>query len=121
MSNEDEYRMIFIVNNSLKMKKGKIAAQCGHAAIGLYKFNLIHHKNNLKLWERTGGAKIVCKGDNIEHLENIMNQVLLKKIPVFLVEDQGRTQIEPGSKTILGIGPVLRSEIDNITSDLKLL
>ena len=29
--------MVFVVNTSLKMGSGKMAAQVGHAAVGLYK------------------------------------------------------------------------------------
>ena len=31
------YKMVFVVNTELNMGPGKIAAQVGHAAVGLYK------------------------------------------------------------------------------------
>ena len=35
--------------------------------------------------------------------------------------DAGRTQIEPGSQTCVGIGPAPESEIDKVTGGLKML
>ncbi|CAF1543725.1 unnamed protein product, partial [Rotaria sordida] len=37
-----------------------------------------------------------------------------------LIRDAGRTQIEPGSKTVLGIGPAPSKLINEITRHLKL-
>ena len=38
-----------------------------------------------------------------------------------VIQDAGRTQIAPGSHTVLGIGPAPKSVIDRITGTLKLL
>ena len=38
----------------------------------------------------------------------------------YLVEDAGRTQIQPGSKTVLALGPAPVSVLDDIASHLKL-
>ena len=39
----------------------------------------------------------------------------------YLVVDAGRTQTAAGSKTVLAIGPALKSQIDAVTGHLKLL
>jgi peptidyl-tRNA hydrolase, PTH2 family len=38
-----------------------------------------------------------------------------------VIQDAGRTQIEAGSMTVLGVGPAPRSLVDQVTSHLKLL
>jgi PTH2 family peptidyl-tRNA hydrolase len=38
-----------------------------------------------------------------------------------VIQDAGRTQIEAGSMTVLGVGPAPRSVVDKITGHLKLL
>ena len=59
--------MLFIVNGELKMGKGKICAQVGHAVIGAY-IQIEEEaryeekaRARLKNWEFNGGAKIVVK------------------------------------------------------------
>jgi PTH2 family peptidyl-tRNA hydrolase len=37
------------------------------------------------------------------------------------IADAGRTQIDPGSLTVLGVGPAPKSVVDQITGHLKLL
>ena len=38
-----------------------------------------------------------------------------------VIADAGRTQIESGSLTVLGVGPAPKSEVDQVTVGLKLL
>lgn len=38
-----------------------------------------------------------------------------------VIQDAGRTQIEAGSMTVLGVGPAPKSLVDQITGGLKLL
>ena len=44
-----------------------------------------------------------------------------RTLPAALIKDAGRTQIEQGSVTCVGIGPAPENEIDKFTKDLKLL
>ncbi len=39
----------------------------------------------------------------------------------YLVVDAGRTQIAPGSRTVLALGPAPKSLIDQLTGHLRLL
>ncbi|KAK1332868.1 hypothetical protein QTO34_006399 [Cnephaeus nilssonii] len=63
-----EYKMILVVRNDLKMGKGKVAAQCSHAAVSAYK--QIQRKNPelLKQWEYCGQPKVVVKAPDEETL-----------------------------------------------------
>ena len=38
LDDEEEYKMVLCVRMDLKMGKGKMCAQCGHAAVGLDNF-----------------------------------------------------------------------------------
>lgn len=44
-----------------------------------------------------------------------------KGINYYLVADAGRTQVEPGSLTVLGIGPEYEEILNSVTGHLKLL
>merc|ERR1712176_333046 len=115
------YKLVLVVNKSLKMKSGKIAAQCGHASVACYKSALRQCPNALKAWENTGCAKVAVSCPNEEEMLCIMRKAYEKQIPLYLVEDAGRTQIAAGSKTVLGLGPAPVREFVGVTDHLKLV
>eukprot|EP01126_Amoeba_proteus_P007465 TRINITY_DN1268_c0_g1_i1.p1 TRINITY_DN1268_c0_g1~~TRINITY_DN1268_c0_g1_i1.p1 ORF type:complete len:117 (+),score=24.11 TRINITY_DN1268_c0_g1_i1:328-678(+) len=106
----------------LKMQKGKMCAQCGHAALGVYR-KAVSEKRNLELksWLSGGQAKIAlqCKGE----AEMLLLKEAADKAGVlnYCVADAGRTQVPGGTRTVLAIGPAPVSVIDPITRSLKLL
>lgn len=115
------FKMVLVVNMELKMGKGKIAAQCGHATLGAYKLARKFCKTALYGWERRGVAKICLKAEREIELYEILQQAKSIGLVCFIVEDAGRTQIAAGSRTVLALGPAPVSIIDQITSHLELL
>lgn len=115
------YKMVLVVNTSLGMGKGKIAAQCGHAAVGCFERASKQCPAAVKAWQYTGCAKIALKCTSEEEMEEIAGRALSKDIPVYLVEDAGRTQIAAGSRTVLGIGPAPASVFEGVSDHLKLM
>lgn len=114
------YKMVFLVNQELGMGKGKIAAQCCHSAVGCYKRAKRQCPTALSAWERTGCAKIALKCPTESELERIRAVALSKDIPIYLVEDAGRTQIAAGSRTVLGMfGPT--NVFEGVSDHLKLM
>jgi PTH2 family peptidyl-tRNA hydrolase len=105
----------------LKMGKGKIAAQVGHAAVGCYKRASKQCPNAVSAWERTGCAKIAVKCPTQTEMEALCEKAMQLDIPLYLVEDAGRTQIAAGSRTVLGLGPAPVSVFEGLTSHLKLM
>lgn len=103
------------------MGKGKIAAQCCHAAVGCYKRAKKQCPKGLQAWEHTGCAKIALKCPTQEEMELIAAKAYERGIPLYLVEDAGRTQIAAGSRTVLGLGPAPTYVFEDITSHLKLM
>ena len=115
------YKMVLCVNQELGMGKGKIAAQCCHAAVGCYKRASKMCPSGLSAWEMTGCAKIAVKCPSEEEMNKIYQAAVEKGIPMYLVEDAGRTQIAAGSRTVLGLGPAPVREFEGVTSHLKLM
>jgi PTH2 family peptidyl-tRNA hydrolase len=115
------YKMVLCVNQELSMGKGKIAAQCCHAAVACYQIAKKQCPRGLAAWERTGCAKIALKCPTQEMMEEIAVMALSKDIPVYLVEDAGRTQIAAGSRTVLGLGPAPVSAFQGVSDHLKLM
>ncbi|MBZ3869908.1 Peptidyl-tRNA hydrolase 2, mitochondrial [Sciurus carolinensis] len=115
-----EYKMILVVRNDLKMGKGKVAAQCSHAAVSAYKQVQRRNPEVLKQWEFCGQPKVVVKAPDEETLIELLTHAKMLGLTVSLIQDAGRTQIEPGSRTVLGIGPGPADLIDKVTGHLKL-
>lgn len=55
-----EYKMVLVIRNDLKMGKGKVAAQCAHAAVAGYAAAMKMPKY-LQAWEESGHKKITLK------------------------------------------------------------
>jgi peptidyl-tRNA hydrolase, PTH2 family len=116
-----DYKMVLVVRNDLKMGKGKIGAQCGHAAVGAYQTGMQKIKAVMRRWENSGCAKICVKVENETDLMNIRRGASVRGFNFYLVHDAGRTQIAAGSATVLAVGPALVEELDSLTGHLKLL
>lgn len=124
-SKTERMKLILCVRTDLGMGKGKIAAQCCHAAVGvvgeLLKSDNPQHKEMLERWEELGQAKICVRVDNEEQLETLCDVADAMGVPNYAVHDAGHTQVAPDTLTVAAIGPGPASLIDQITGNLKLL
>ncbi|KAG6902802.1 hypothetical protein C0995_011289 [Termitomyces sp. Mi166 len=110
-------KLVLVVRTDLKMTPGKIAAQCGHATLACYKalIKLVGH------WERTGQAKIALKGTSEEQLLELEAIAKSLNLCARSIQDLGLTQVEEGTRTVLGIGPAPVNMINEVTGKLRLL
>ena len=115
----DNYKLILVIRTDLKMGKGKVAAQCAHAAVAAYKAARKHPKL-LNLWEECGQAKITVKVDSEDALISVAKQAKAAGLLSNIVQDAGHTQIAPGSRTVCAVGPGPAPLIDKVTGHLKL-
>ena len=114
-------KMVIIVRNDLGMSVGKIAAQVGHAVLGVYKVAQMENPQAVDQWEMLAWPKIVLQVESEAKMDELRQQAENAGLWNFQVQDAGRTEVEPGTKTVLAIGPDLNSKIDVITGKLKLL
>ncbi|KAI0878557.1 PTH2-domain-containing protein [Hypoxylon argillaceum] len=125
----EECKLVLVVRTDLGMTKGKIAAQCSHATLACYKTlsQTASRKPTspeakiLQRWERLGQAKIAVQVKSQDELLTLMGKARSLGITAEVIQDAGRTQIDPGSLTVLGVGPAPRSLVDQVTGGLKLL
>ena len=116
--NSDNMKQVMIVRTDLKMRKGKIAAQCCHGSIGAY---MKSPPDKIRKWEYEAYAKVVLKVQTLEELTQLKKIADEKGIANYLVVDAGRTQIPTSSVTVLALGPDEDEIINEVTGDLKLL
>ncbi len=112
------YKQVIVVREDLKLSKGKTAAQVAHACLSAV---LKSSKEVVNKWEREGQKKVILGVKTLEELEEIEKRCKKAGIPCSLIIDAGRTELEPGTVTALGVGPADEKKIDKVTGNLKLL
>lgn len=119
-SDSGEFKMVFVVRNDLKMGKGKAAAQCCHAAVSAYEAVSRTDPEMFRKWRMYGQPKVVVKTESEESLLQLAREARSLGLNASLVKDAGRTQIAPGSVTVLGVGPGPEELVNQVTGHLKL-
>ncbi|KAG7822512.1 hypothetical protein KL909_004200 [Ogataea angusta] len=120
-----ECRMALVIRADLGMQKGKIAAQCAHAAVACYRLmsepgSEAQNLPLLQRWNNRGQAKITLKCSGMDEMDTLFAKAMSLNVNAYIVHDAGRTQVEAGSATVLGLGPAPKPVLDLITGDLKL-
>ncbi|EHK47073.1 hypothetical protein TRIATDRAFT_154681 [Trichoderma atroviride IMI 206040] len=122
----EECKLVLVVRTDLGMTKGKIAAQCSHATLACYKALARADPSSperklLARWERFGQAKIAVQVKSQAEMLELRGKARAMGLTAEVIQDAGRTQIEAGSMTVLGVGPAPKSLVDKVTGGLKLL
>ena len=113
-------KLVLVINHDLKMGKGKIAAQAGHASVSATLKMGVNKPNLLDAWLKSGQKKVCLKTTQDELLELEKHAVKLG-IQTVRVNDAGKTQIPSGSLTVIAFGPGQDDELEQLTGHLKLL
>ncbi len=135
-------KMMIVMRRDLKMRKGKIAAQAGHACIdailmALQKENRMNDfemtsegitlKNTdrpntpLSDWFQYGCAKVCVYVDSEEALLDIAKKAQEKGIIASVITDAGMTEFHGiPTKTCLALEPLIAEVADELTGTLPL-
>lgn len=116
-----EYKQVIAVRADLKMGKGKLAAQVGHAAVSAAENARKRHGEWWRTWLDEGQCKVAVKVPGLPELLSLQKEAVRMKLPHSLITDRGLTQLSPHTVTCIGIGPAPATQIDKITGDLPLL
>ncbi|MBL4827793.1 MAG: peptidyl-tRNA hydrolase [Spongiibacteraceae bacterium] len=111
-------KQVIIVNASLKLPKGKLAAQVAHASVSSF---LASEANQQQYWLESGMPKVVLSASDEEALLECYENAISAGLAAEIVRDAGKTVLAAGTLTCIGIGPALSVDIDKITGNLKLL
>lgn len=141
-------KQVIVWRNDLKVRKGKLIAQCCHASMKavidstfritsefpeLKEYNGFLYEQNsyIDIWLNNLFTKVVCRVDNEEELLALYQRVReyngyiqdhQNRIPVALITDSGKTEFHGvPTNTCIAIGPGPISTVDLFTSTLKLL
>lgn len=111
-------KQAIVARTDLAMGTGKLAAQVAHASLNAYEHTDADVRRE---WRNTGQTKVVLGVDGESAVLDIADDARRAGLPVAVVRDAGRTQVEAGTVTAVGIGPGDASTIDGVTGDLALL
>jgi peptidyl-tRNA hydrolase, PTH2 family len=111
-------KQVIVVNEMLKLPRGKLAAQAAHASVEA----LLHTAPDAqRAWLQEGMPKVVLHGETDAELLALEKQANDLGLPVGLIRDAGRTVVAAGTITCLGIGPADAATIDQVTGNKLLL
>ena len=111
-------KQVIVVNESLRLPRGKLAAQVAHAAVAAF---LEVGTEARRSWLDQGMPKVVLKADDAASLIELELSAQGCDIPTALIRDAGKTILPAGTVTCLGFGPAAEHLIDELTGELKLL
>ena len=113
-----DFKQVILVRDDLKLSKGKMAAQVAHASVEAV---LKSDQKLVQKWRGQGMKKSILKVKDLKELHSFKERAEDAGLTTALITDAGRTHLEPGTITCLGIGPADEDEIDAVTGQLKLV
>lgn len=111
-------KQVILVRQDLNLPKGKLAAQAAHASVEAV---LKSEPATIKTWRKEGMPKIVLKVKDEKELISFFQKAKDQDLTASLITDAGRTVVEPGTRTCVGLGPDEEEKIDLLTGKLSLL
>eukprot|EP00397_Hematodinium_sp_SG-2012_P045704 GEMP01051427.1.p1 GENE.GEMP01051427.1~~GEMP01051427.1.p1 ORF type:complete len:181 (+),score=31.94 GEMP01051427.1:95-637(+) len=112
----EERKLVICVRTDLNMSIGKVAAQVGHAVHTNVRQSSM---KELSIWECIGSKKITLAVTSLDELKDLKSNAREQGLVANSIRDAGHTEVEPGTITVLAIGPAAVSEVDKITGKLK--
>jgi PTH2 family peptidyl-tRNA hydrolase len=135
MADDDPIVQYVIVRESLNMTPGKACAQCAHAVEGImlefFKLELVSAKKKLEIhlpddiaehihltaeWIAHGRTKIILRANN-EEFEKLKAEF---DHNCYVVTDAGRTEVAPGTQTVIALWPQYKNQVSKTIRYLPL-
>jgi PTH2 family peptidyl-tRNA hydrolase len=118
---EFHYKQVIVFRSDLKLSRGKVAAQAGHAAVSAAEGARKRRKKWWEEWLDEGQRKIAVKVKGEKDLLELEKAAIELSLPCALIIDRGLTEIPPNTITCLGVGPAPQEKVDKLTGQLPLL
>jgi PTH2 family peptidyl-tRNA hydrolase len=129
-------KQVLVVRKDLKMRKGKIGAQCAHASMKVLLDRMqveddgsggvtrcLHHRADepLGLWLSARFTKVCVYVESEAALVEVHEAALAAGLPAALIVDSGRTEFGGvPTRTVVAVGPAWADEVDAVTGALPL-
>jgi PTH2 family peptidyl-tRNA hydrolase len=115
------YKVVLVIRGELRLSPGKAAVQVAHAAVMLALKAEKHRGDAFARWLQEGQKKIAVVAPTLTDMIERQIRAAREGIPTVWVDDAGLTEVAPGTRTCLGLGPAPSAALDKITGTLPLL
>lgn len=116
-----ESRMCAVFRADLPLPPGKMAAQAGHAFLTAWRLSRGVCPVAADEYADASQAKLVLLAEDEAALREIEARAAARGIATALITDNARTVLAVPAVTVLGIGPMGRTDYNAITRGLALL
>lgn len=116
-----ELKMWLAVRTDIQMSKGKIAAQAMHASGWLHLIVANDKPALMRTYLDDHTPKIAVRVDSAAALDRVAEEAQAAGIPCYTVADAGRSEVEPGTRTVCIFGPAYRDELPAFLKRLRKL
>lgn len=113
-------KMVLVSRKDLKLSPGKLAAQVAHAAVACALKAQKNQPDVFRKWWDEGQKKVVVRAETLADLHRLKVDAERAGLTTSLIQDAGHTEVEPGTTTVLGVGPGRADAIDRVTGALQL-
>ena len=113
--------MWLAVRTDIRMSRGKLATQAGHAYSWLTVEALKSNEATMAAYLSASTPKISVKAKNEQALRRVEAECKTAGIPCYLVVDAGRTELNGPTATVCAFGPAYRSKLPKFLQGLQLL
>ena len=111
-------KQVIVVNEALRLPRGKLAAQVAHASVAAL---LQTSPEAQRRWLALGMPKVVLRAEDGDELSALEERAVSAGLPTALIRDAGRTVVAAGTVTCLGIGPADPELLHPVTGALRLV
>lgn len=120
MADHHDTKMVIVSRKDLKLSPGKLAAQVAHAAVSCALKAQKHQPDVFRRWWDEGQKKVVVRAETLADLHRLKLEAERAGLATSLIQDAGHTEVDPGTTTVLGVGPGRADAIDKVTGALQL-
>ena len=120
-TSSDSATLAVLFRQDLGMSAGKIAAQTAHAAVACSLKARREASALFARWRSEHGRIVVLGVEDLQALEAHLEDAQAHRLVHHAVSDAGRTEVAPGTVTVLGIGPAPSSVLEVLVGRLEAL
>jgi peptidyl-tRNA hydrolase len=111
-------RMAAIFRADLPLPPGKLAAQAGHAFLTSWRRAV---RSAAETYADAEQTKVVLVAPDEAALRRIAARATERGVACALITDAGRTVLPEPAVTVLGLGPMTRTDYNSLTRGLELM